>query len=50
MTIGEYVKDGQKMDTSQLNGSVDYTLEIFFEGYLNMVDGKGNRIDVQKRK
>ncbi|PEK59583.1 DUF7018 domain-containing (lipo)protein [Bacillus pseudomycoides] len=50
MTIGEYVKDGQKMDTSQLGESVDYTLEIFLNDYLNMVDAKGNRIDVQKRK
>ncbi|PFZ05609.1 hypothetical protein COL60_22360 [Bacillus pseudomycoides] len=50
MTIGEYVKDGQKMDASQLNESVDYTLEIFLDDYINMVDAKGNRIDVQKRK
>ncbi|EJV54915.1 MULTISPECIES: DUF7018 domain-containing (lipo)protein [Bacillus] len=50
MTIEEYVKDGQKMDKSQLNESVDYTLEIFLNDYLNMVDAKGNRIDVQKRK
>ncbi|EOP59358.1 MULTISPECIES: DUF3994 domain-containing protein [Bacillus cereus group] len=50
MTIGEYVKDGQKVDSSQMHESVDYTLEIFFNDYLNMVDAKGNRIDVQKRK
>ncbi|WP_242274179.1 DUF3994 domain-containing protein [Bacillus cereus group sp. BfR-BA-01310] len=50
MTIGEYVKDGQKVDVSQMKESVSYTVEIFFADYLNMVDAKGNRIDVQKRK
>ncbi|PFM55118.1 hypothetical protein COJ48_30280 [Bacillus cereus] len=51
LTVDEMVKDGNKLDASKMNGTtIDYTVEIFYNGYLNMVDSKGVRVDVQKRK
>ncbi|WP_242274568.1 DUF3994 domain-containing protein [Bacillus cereus group sp. BfR-BA-01310] len=51
LTVDEMVKDGNKLDASKMKGTtIDYTVEIFYNGYLNMVDSNGIRVDAQKRK
>ncbi|MDR4170767.1 hypothetical protein CN957_22840 [Bacillus cereus] len=50
MTITEFVKDGKKVDPSQIKESVDYDVMYFKSDSLVMMDAEGNKIDVVKPK
>lgn len=50
MTIDEFVKDGKKVDPSQMKESIDYDVMYFTSDSLVMMDADGNKIDVVKPK
>ncbi|SFC75778.1 protein of unknown function [Bacillus sp. 491mf] len=50
MTFTEYVKDGEKLDKSEVNDSVVYTVMHFLDGKMNLQDDKGTRVEVEKKK
>ncbi|HDR7438013.1 MULTISPECIES: DUF3994 domain-containing protein [Bacillus] len=50
LTAKEVVKNGKKIDTSQLKVAVDYKVDSFKDDSFKMTDAKGNSLQAEKRK